>query len=195
MEQLIMYWKAPDKAYPVELPEGYYIERYKDEEDIDSWIAITRHDLQDIMLTREAFKTHMLDREGVFEENIFFISYGNEKIATVTAVVYPEREEGYVHFVACTKEHRQKGIGRALVNLCLNTFMEKGLIFATLKTDPHRIPAIKSYIRAGFLPILYSNEIEDLWVSVMKDMNLESLDGLDNKGNFIKRLESVRREK
>lgn len=185
--QLTM-WRGNYECAPINLPDGFSVRSYTGEEDIPKWVEISKYGLQDAIKTTEDFNIHMLSHEGLYPQNIYFVDHKGESVATVTAVVYPEKKQGYVHMVAAVPEIRGLGIGNELVNIVLNVFREYNLESAVLNTDDFRVPAIKSYIRAGFLPVLNGEDMESRWSRVLKECNIVSVNAVDENGNFIKRL-------
>lgn len=180
--QLKMWWNNTGDIPEVTLPEGFKIRSYEDEKDVFNWVDITKEDLQDSIKTVEDFTRDMLNREGVRKEHIYFICLKDEAVATVTAIMYPEKKQGYVHMVGCKRKYRGRGLGTALINLALKVFNENGMENAYLKTDDFRIPAIKSYLRAGFTPMLYHESMEERWKNVLKECDVKSMDYVDKKG-------------
>lgn len=47
---------------------------------------------------------------------------------------------------------RGYGIGTALARLAVNELLERGMETAHLTTDDFRLPAIRTYLEAGFVP-------------------------------------------
>ncbi|HOA31345.1 MAG TPA: GNAT family N-acetyltransferase [Clostridia bacterium] len=184
--QLKMWWDNTGKEPVVKLPEGFYIRSYEGEKDVFKWVEITSVDLQNTIITVEDFERDMLNREGVQKEHIYFICFDGEEVGTVTAIMYPEKKQGYVHMVAVKKEFRGRGLGSALTNLALKVFFDNGMENAYLKTDDFRVPAIRSYLKAGFKPMLYHEDMEARWRSIMEVCNLNSLDCVDEKGIYLK---------
>lgn len=184
--QLKMWWDNTGKEPVVKLPEGFYIRSYEGEKDVFKWVEITSVDLQNTIITVEDFERDMLNREGVQKEHIYFICFDGEEVGTVTAIMYPEKKQGYVHMVAVKKEFRGRGLGSALTNLALKVFYKSGMKNAFLKTDDFRIPAIKSYLRAGFKPMLYQEDMEARWIKIMEVCEKDFLDCVDENGKKLK---------
>lgn len=60
---------------------------------------------------------------------------------------------GYVHWVGTHPDHTRRGLAMALMARLLQDFRERGYRDAVLETDDFRIPALKTYLRCGFLPV------------------------------------------
>lgn len=187
--QLQMWWDNTGEEPCVKLPEGFYIRSFEGEKDVEKWVRITREDLQNSILAVEDFEREMLNREGVEKEHIYFICIEGEEVATVTAVMYPGKRQGYVHMVAVKRAFRGRGLGNALTSLALKVFFYNGMDNAYLHTDDFRIPAIKSYLRSGFKPMLYQEDMEERWLKGMENCNIDTLECVDGDGKFLKIIE------
>lgn len=75
--------------------------------------------------------------------------------------------------VQAMDSERGKGLGHAMANLAIAVFRERGLEEAILTTDDWRLPAIKTYLDAGFLPVIYEtpeHDMEKRWDEVLKQL-------------------------
>jgi len=70
---------------------------------------------------------------------------------------------GDVGWVACHPDHRGKGLGLALCARVIQRFLEAGYTAIQLHTEYFRLPAIKTYLRIGFVPLINSSEVSSLW--------------------------------
>ena len=75
-------------------------------------------------------------------------------VATASSQARPDRDPaaGFVHWVATHPEHRGRGLAAALLGWVLEDFCERGDRRARLETQPERLPAIRTYLRFGFIP-------------------------------------------
>ena len=75
-----------------------------------------------------------------------------------------------------------------LNSVAMTALYEAGAQVAYLTTDDFRLPAIKSYLKAGFYPVLYAREEYDTmrqrWTSVLEKL------GVENPG-FIEELQDA----
>lgn len=83
---------------------------------------------------------------GIFRESAL--------VATASSQTRPDRDPdaGFVHWVAAHPEHRGKGLAAALLTRVLEDFRERGDRRARLETQPERLPAIRTYLKFGFIP-------------------------------------------
>lgn len=59
---------------------------------------------------------------------------------------------GLVHWVATHPGHRSKGLAAVLLGRLLKDFEARGYRGARLFTQPERLPAIRTYLKFGFVP-------------------------------------------
>jgi len=91
-------------------------------------------------------------------------------VATATAQDTPDPllhpAGGEVGWVATHPAHRRRGLGRAVVTLALARLAAAGYRRIYLKTDDHRLPAIRVYLTLGFEPLLYSDDMPTRWTAI-----------------------------
>ena len=75
-------------------------------------------------------------------------------IATASARRLPDRypEAGYVHYVGARVSERGRRLGEVVTRRVLVHFAAAGLDQAVLETDDFRLPAVRTYLRLGFVP-------------------------------------------
>jgi mycothiol synthase len=105
---------------------------------------------------------------------VYVATWHGEVVATASCLVQPERIPGcgWVHWVGAEPGHAGAGLGTVLVLRLLEDFRERGFGEARLHTDDFRVPAITTYLRCGFLPVL-TVEGEDhrgRWSAVMQEI-------------------------
>ncbi len=175
----------------LKLPDGFVLTKYSGEDDISAWIDIC----SDGLIARETgeirFQNDIANADGPDPyRDTYFIEKDGEKIATVTIV--PDMWStgmGYIHMVACKTECRGLGIGKFIADLSLSKLVEIGKDKIFLLTRDNLIPAIKTYIGAGFLPVNYiDDEGKDMvarWQKIVNEIGISELTMLDNDGNFF----------
>lgn len=155
MEQLIMNWTRGSAAEPLEvaLPEGFSFRRFDGSAaDIDAWLEIVQHGLTDGKGDRTVFRRIMEECPGYDPEGICFIEKNGAPCATASVFCDFTKRHGYVHMVCVAPWARGYGIGTALARLAVNELLERGMETAHLTTDDFRLPAIRTYLEAGFVP-------------------------------------------
>lgn len=91
-------------------------------------------------------------------------------VATASERLLPEEYPGagYVHYVGALASVSGKRFGQIVTQRCLAGFVERGLEKAVLKTDDYRLPAVRTYLRIGFVPEYRSDEERSAWSGVFK---------------------------
>jgi GNAT superfamily N-acetyltransferase len=86
-------------------------------------------------------------------EEIYVVAEGDRLLATASARVMPIYPgSGYLHWVAADPDVHGKGLGTLISVRVLQHFRERGLRDAVLETNDFRLPAIRAYMRLGFIP-------------------------------------------
>lgn len=113
-------------------------------------------------------RRRLLDAPDVVET--LLLEANGEPVATAAARLDPAGfpGSGYVHWVGVHADHRGRSLGRIVTLAVLHRFVALGCRDAVLETDPHRIPAIRTYLRLGFVPEPISPEHKAIWRSIME---------------------------
>lgn len=77
---------------------------------------------------------------------------------------------GYVHYVAADAAWSGRGLGLAMTVAVLQEFQHHGLSRAVLETDVHRVPAVITYLRLGFVPEYRSEAERVAWSGLMRTL-------------------------
>ena len=173
---------APIKLRP--LPEGYTYALYGGTEaEVDAWLEMCR--LGQLLPEnppesgdfRDWFKVTVLDYADLnpAEDILFVLDSCGTPVATLCAVKHGE-EQGYIHMVAAHPAVRGKGIGHAMLSRGLEQLEARGCTYAILTTDEFRLSAIKTYLDAGFRPVLWADPDSDQrsrWEAVLAALGYE----------------------
>lgn len=197
MSSLKMYNFAPS-VRNLTLPEGFSVVKFSCEEDIKDWVDICSQGLIDPATAYERFRNELIDIDGPDPyRDTFFIEKDGERIATYTVV--PDMWStgmGYIHMVAVKEAFRGLGLGSFIADDSLRRLIEAGKKKIFLLTGDARIPALATYIKAGFLPVNYiddeGRDMIDRWQNVVNSLGLDSLMLLDNDGNEMYELHAVK---
>jgi mycothiol synthase len=73
---------------------------------------------------------------------------------------------GELGWVAGDPAHAGKGLGLAVCAAVTARFLSAGYRRIYLKTDDHRLPAMKTYLKLGFVPFLFAAGMEERWAAV-----------------------------
>ena len=159
----------------ITFPEGYFMRSYQQGDGVDWCECCIGGSLGIEETTEETFAEKMLKDETVNPANIFFlVSASNEIAGTVTYQYSPKKDTGTIHMVGIKKEYQGLGLALPMNLYAVNKILEDGKTQVDLKTDDWRLPAIKTYLNAGFKPIYSPQEpdMADRWVQVMKKLGI-----------------------
>ena len=109
-------------------------------------------------------------------ERILFACFGEEPAAVAAAYSWPHKlPGGMLHYVGALKSHRGMGLGRAVSLAALYRMKEDGFTTAWLSTDDFRLPAIKTYLDLGFVPLLVHENQRARWAAVFEKLGRPGL--------------------
>jgi len=96
-------------------------------------------------------------------EHIYLIAYHDKPVATASARLLPDEYpgSGYVHWVGADPAHQGKGLGRLVSLRLLHHFRAAGLRDAVLETNDFRLPAVRTYLRLGFVPECHYSDADE----------------------------------
>lgn len=107
-------------------------------------------------------------------------------ISTATVLLTEDPNVAVLHMVGTRREAKGFGAGGAVCAACINYATQHGITRMRLKTDEFRLPAIKIYLRLGFLPDLFQADMRERWIGVMKDLQLKEFDAVNENGGVEK---------
>ena len=178
MEQLLM--SRDDKnadLLQLQLPDGYFIRSYNEGDGIGWCKCCIDGDLGVEEISESVFKKIMLDDSSVDPDNIFFLIAPSGDIAgTVTYQHTDDENKGCIHMVGIEKNYLGKGLAAPLNSYAVKRMIDDGKKYIVLKTDDWRIPAIKTYLRIGFSPVINEGDTDmsDRWEKVMEQININN---------------------
>lgn len=73
---------------------------------------------------------------------------------------------GNLGWLAADPAHKGKGLGRAAAAAVTALLVERGYRRIYLETHDFRVPAIKTYLQLGWVPLLYQEDMNDRWKAV-----------------------------
>lgn len=173
MSQLRMVWR-PENGVDVSytIPDGFEIRPMKYDE-IEGWCA-AETSLTGSPWTREEFIERMLFNPPLtLSPRNIYCAYkleSGEMAASSAACLDGERRKGDLHMVSTKEEYKGLGLGKAVCAECVKRFLREGVREADLSTDDFRKPAIAIYLKLGFRPWLYEDDMRGRWVTVLNEM-------------------------
>ena len=90
---------------------------------------------------------------------VYAVFWRRQPVATTSSQYLPKYADtaGFVHWVATHPDFRGKSLASALLERVLTDFKERGYDSAWLITQPDRVPAIRTYLKFGFVPEYMAN--------------------------------------
>lgn len=86
-------------------------------------------------------------------DTVFVIAADAAILATASALLEDDHAgTGILHYVAADPRAQGQGLGATVSVAVLRRFRELGLRDAALQTHDFRLPAVRSYLRLGFVP-------------------------------------------
>jgi len=139
----------------IRFPDGYYMRSYK-EGDGAGWCKCCADGSLGIEeISESAFANKMLTDKNVNPANIFFLISPAGEIAGTVTYQYTDREDtGCIHMVAIEKSYRGRGLALPLNLYAVQRMLGDGKKKIVLTTDDWRIPAIRTYLHVGFIPVV-----------------------------------------
>jgi len=156
----------------ISLDPGYSLRHYQKNDD-QFWENI----INESFGGTHNFEKQMRQNDAFVPERVFFICYQGTPVATASAWHSPEKgsRAGSLHMVGAMKAHAGHGLGYAVSLAALYRMTEEGRTRAVLRTDDFRKPAIKTYLKLGFIPICLEESHEERWRTIFLEMKLPKM--------------------
>ena len=196
MGSLRMY-RSGDDAPLRRFPDGCFIRTYCDTHDILPWAEICRAG-QLLAPDGDAgtdFRNVILHHPGLHcYRDLFFVVRRTDRqlLATIAAIASTDdqnRRQGYLHMVAARPETRGRHIGSAMIAYALRKLFLDRVEYTILDTDDFRLPAIRTYLRAGFFPVARegseADEMFSRWSAILENLDLHRIPLCDADGRPI----------
>lgn len=172
-EQLHMLWpteqlKSPP---PVNVAAGYTLRTYRPE-DAEGMIALM-HLAGFDGWSKESLQGTL---KIILPDGLFFTVHQATGALTATAMATHNPLDihpfgGELGWVAGDPQHAGKGLGTAVCAAVTERFLRAGYSRIYIRTDDWRLPAIKIYLKLGYLPFLFQSDMEQRWSSVCKELS------------------------
>lgn len=187
-DYLMMYKRVANTEFPDNSEFFTYRKFNGSKSDIKLWFEICRCGIiRDDETLESAYKSRLIEHIGYNPDTIYFVLQNGIEVATVTALT-EENGTGWLHMVTAKPEARGKGVAKYLISIAEAALYKSGMKKILLQTKEFRAVAIRAYLRAGYKPVLYTDEMESRWVAFLKEYGYTGIDAVDEDGNFIKKL-------
>ena len=118
------------------------------------------------------------------ETDLFFIVDPNGKrVATITAMDrFRDSGMGGVHMVSVDSSARGLGLGHVLCRIAEQKLYQNHVRIAQLTTDDWRKPACKAYLKAGWYPVNYDDDMVERWTNIITELGIDSVQMVNDNG-------------
>lgn len=167
MPQLHMVWTSATRRHcPAVSPAAGYSTRTFQNGDEQGFLSLmSRLDFGPWDEAKLAYNLNKVIPDGWF----FVTSASREIVATAMCLHNYSGDSpftGDVGWVACHPDHRGQGLGLCLCARVTQRFLDDGYTAIQLHTEYYRLPAIKTYLRLGYVPSAASSYVFGLWEDV-----------------------------
>ena len=172
--QLEMLRHNLDELPEIDIPDGYGLRTYLPGDE-DAWCKIMEGNVGKEW-TPEKCREKLTGDPRFNAKSLFFATSGEEPVASACAWTRLPDEQviGEVHMVAALQDHRGKRLGHLVNTAVLHRLKELGFQKAHLLSDDWRIPAIKSYLTAGFQPLNTHESHPFRWEKIYDQLGLST---------------------
>lgn len=174
---LILLYPNELLHFPTEtqIPKGYYTRGFKDS-DTSNYLKLL--EIEGWKLNKEMFDDffHSILPDGLY---LVIEEESEEIVATAVALHNPKSSYytfpfgGDIGYVITHPNHRKKGLGLYVTALATNRLITAGYKSIRIVTNDHRLPALKTYLKLGFVPFLYASDMKNRWKEVYKKLEIE----------------------
>jgi mycothiol synthase len=147
-------------------PSEYEVRNYVDA-DLDAYLAL---------MTRVGFEGWTADnvagfRGKVLKDGFYLVVHRESGAVAATALANGSQTDlhpngGELGWVGCDPDHRGMRLGENVSGIAVCNLIAAGFRDIYLKTDDYRLPAIKGYLRLGFEPLMYQDDMQERWAAV-----------------------------
>ena len=168
--QLRMRWPRERLTSPpaVTVPSGYGLRSYRPGDE-PRFLALM--DLAGWPGWHEDLLRHSLSR--ILPGGWFLAVHGSsgELVASAMALHNYSGQnpfQGDLGWVAADPAHRGHGLGRAVTAAATARLIAAGYTTICLGTEDWRIPALRLYLRLGYVPVLHTADMPERWAAICR---------------------------
>ena len=160
----------------LELPAGYGMRTYQ-KGDEAHWARIISDSFGGRERTAQDTENEITGRDVFIPNGFYFATHRGVPVGTACAwrQSVDEKDVGYVHMVGVVTEHTGHKLGKWVSLAVLFYFRDNGFKCSMLDTDDFRIPAIKTYLNLGFIPVYVEEGQPERWSDIFKKLELPSI--------------------
>ena len=175
--QLRMVRPDLDNLPKLELPPGYDMRTYREGDEVH-WANIISDSFGGKQRTAEDTRNEITGQERFVPDGFYFATHDGTPVGTACAwrQTVDETEVGYVHMVGVASAHTGHKLGKWVSLAVLIYFRDYGFRCAMLDTDDFRIPAIKTYLNLGFVPVYIEDGQPKRWQVIFEKLKLSFME-------------------
>jgi len=167
-KQLHMLW--PERLLhsppPVVVPAGYALRTLRDEDKPGHLRVMAEAGFD--QWNEQALEQWLF---RVLPDGFFVVVHraSGQVVATAMATHNPSELHPYggeLGWVAASPQHAGRGLGMTVCAAVTARYLQAGYRRIYLKTDDFRLPAIKTYLKLGYVPFLYAEDMASRWREV-----------------------------
>lgn len=160
----------------LELPVGYGMRTYRTGDEVH-WARIISDSFGGRERTAQDTENEITGRDVFLPDGLYFATHQGVPVGTACAwrQSVDEKDVGYVHMVGVVAEHTGHKLGKWVSLAVLCYFRDNNFKCSMLDTDDFRIPAIKTYLNLGFIPVYVEQGQPERWRNIFKKLELTHL--------------------
>ena len=162
----------------LEVPTGFGLRTYQEGDD-QHWADIINDSFGGNYLTAADARREIMDQDYFDPRGLFFNTYQQQPVGTACAWRWQRVEEtaiGQLHMVGVHSDHTGHRLGRCVSLAVLHYLNQHQYTCAILSTDDFRLPAIKTYLNLGFLPICVDDDHSQRWRTIGPRLGLPPIE-------------------
>ena len=153
---------------PISFPAGFGVRPLADFMNAGLWTDVQREAEEHFAIRDDLFRREFGDDERAITARCFFVVGPRQQaVGTISGWMGGRGDAtenwGRIHWVAVRPAYQGRGLGRAALDFVLRRLVKLGHERAWLATSTGRLPALKLYLDAGFVPDLDPPGAREAW--------------------------------